>query len=194
MLNKDEIIIRRPRIEEIETINSFFVMVLNDTFEMNGIGDLKELLEEEIRDKRKSLNQDFESNGLDRYFLLAEYQGEIIGSIEFGLSNDLIKQCTNDEYKDLFEIGTVFIHPSYQRHGIVSILLFHLLQEIQKREAKEFCLDSGYKIAQGIWRKKFGEPEYFLKDFWGEGAPHMIWRVRVNETLEKLTITVICCK
>src|SRR5699024_8900176 len=33
----------------------------------------------------------------------------------------------------------------------------------------EFCMDSGYSNAQKIWRKRFGEPEYFLENYWAEG-------------------------
>jgi hypothetical protein len=40
----------------------------------------------------------------------------------------------------------------------------------------EFCPDSGYPNAQKIWRKKLGEPDYLLKDYWGPGHDHMIWR------------------
>lgn len=46
---------------------------------------------------------------------------------------------------------------------------------------KEFCLDSGYTNAQKVWKKKFGEPDYLLKDYWGEGFDHMIWRGRTND-------------
>ncbi|WP_415783066.1 hypothetical protein [Brevibacillus invocatus] len=42
-------------------------------------------------------------------------------------------------------------------------------------------MDSGYTRAQKIWQHKFGEPAYLLQDYWGEGVPHMIWRVNVND-------------
>ncbi|KAF0822419.1 Acetyltransferase [Cytobacillus firmus] len=41
---------------------------------------------------------------------------------------------------------------------------------------EEFCLDSGYRQSQKIWKKKFGEPEYLLKDYWGKGLiAHSLW-------------------
>jgi hypothetical protein len=52
---------------------------------------------------------------------------------------------------------------------------------LQNRGIEEFCLDSGYLSAQKIWRKKFGEPDYLLKDYWGEGYNHMIWRIKVRD-------------
>lgn len=111
MKNIDKIVIRRPKMEEIDSIHEFFAIVLKDTFEKNEIDNLKELFEEEVEDKKRCIHQDFLSNGKDRFFLLAEYNHEIIGSIEYGLSNELLNQCTNNEMKDILEIGTVFVHP-----------------------------------------------------------------------------------
>jgi len=48
---------------------------------------------------------------------------------------------------------------------------------LEKNEIREFCLDSGYESAQKIWINKFGNPQYHLKDYWGEAADHMIWRI-----------------
>ncbi|MDY2948132.1 MAG: type I restriction enzyme HsdR N-terminal domain-containing protein, partial [Mannheimia varigena] len=46
--------------------------------------------------------------------------------------------------------------------GIGNLLLNAMIQELQCKGIKEFCMDSGYSNAQKIWRKRFGEPEYFL--------------------------------
>lgn len=179
------IIIRRPSIEEVDLLNAFFEMVLKDTFEKNEYTDLKDLLEEEIQEKNRCIHQDFESNGRDRFFLIAEYQGRIIGSIEYGPSNELIEQCTNNELKDMLEIGTVFVHPDYQRQGLSALLFYQLFCELDKRRVDEICFDSGYKIAQSIWSKRFGRPQYYLKDYWGEDRHHMVWRVKVKDVLER---------
>ena len=181
MLN---VVVRRPRIEEIDSINKFFELVIRDTFAKNGIADLIETLEEEIEDKKKCLNQDIKSNGRERYFLIVTIDDMIVGSIEYGPSNDLIIRCTNGELKDLVEIGTVFVHPEYQRKGIGNKMLIHILNELKNQGIKEFCFDSGYKTAQKIWTKKFGDPEYYLKNYWGEGADHMVWRLKVSDVLE----------
>ncbi len=184
MLNKevniiDNVIIRRPKIEEKDSINEFFELVIRDTFKKNGIAGLIELLEEEIEDKREYLNQDLESNGEKRYFLILVIDEMIIGSIEYGESNDLVITCTNGELKDIVEIGTVFVHPEYQRKGIGNSMLTQMLNELKNNGIKEFCIDSGYKSAQKIWVNKFGEPEYHLKDYWGKDGDHMIWRLKV---------------
>jgi GNAT superfamily N-acetyltransferase len=176
--------ISRPKIEDIELINEFFQLVLIDTFERNGILDLVDVIAEEFKDKRRCLNQDVESDGVNRYFLIAKEDDKIVGSIEYGPSNELIISCTNGKLKELVEIGTVFVHPDYQNKGIGTSLLHLIFLEFEKNSISEFCLDSGYKTAQKTWIKKFGSPEYLLKDYWGEDDDHMVWRVSVADMLK----------
>jgi GNAT superfamily N-acetyltransferase len=175
--------ITRPKFEDIEHINKFFEIVIRDTFERNGISYLVDTIKEEIEDKRRCLNQDIESCGRNRFFLIAKEEDKIVGSIEYGPSNELILSCTNGELKDLVEIGTVFVHPDYQNMGLGKRMLNQIFMELKKNGIKEFCLDSGYKTAQETWINRFGKPEYHLKDYWGEDADHMIWRVRVEDVI-----------
>ena len=176
--------ISRPRFSDNGLINEFFEIVLRDTFEKNGIPDLVILIAEEIKDKRRCLNQDIESGGKNRYFLIAKEDDNIVGSIEYGASNDLIISCTNGKLKSLVEIGTVFVHPAYQNKGIGSRMLNLIFIELKKNGIKEFCLDIGYKSAQKTWTNKFGNPEYYLKDYWGEDADHMVWRISVEDVIK----------
>lgn len=178
-----DIEIGRARIEDTELINEFFSIVLKDTFKRNGISDLVDTYNEEINDKRRCLYQDFESGGKNRYFLIAKHKGIVVGSVEYGLSNELIISCTNGELKEVLEIGTVFVHPDYQRRGIGSRLLELIFMELEKNGVMEFCLDSGYKSAQKIWIKKFGHPQYLFKDYWGKDADHMIWSMQLQAVL-----------
>lgn len=176
--------IRRPMVEEKDSIYDFFEVVLKHTFYINGIEDLEELLEE-IQDKKRNIDQDFETDGKNRFFLIAEFNGEIIGTIEYGESNELIRKVTDNEYKDIPEIGTVFVHPKYQKRGVASLMLYNIFQRLSDEGVREVCLDSGYKAAQKIWCKIFGSPAYCLDKYWGEDD-HMIWKVDVKEALEKL--------
>ncbi len=172
--------IRRPRTEDINELHHFFRTVIIDTFNKEGIGDELEDLEAEIESKKAYLARDLTSNGEDRFFLLALERGRIIGTIEYGAASDLICKCTDNALKELCEVGTVFVHPDYQRLGIGNLLLENMYQTLQNNRISEFCLDSGYASAQKIWEKKFGEPAYLLEDYWGEGYHHMIWRVKVD--------------
>lgn len=166
--------IRRPRIGDYENLNQFFRIVITDTFAREGLAEI----ENEIEDKKKYLKSDFDSNGENRYFLIALDDEKIIGSIEYGPASGLINKCTEGALKELIEVGTVFVRPDYQRQGVGNLLLNAMYLTLQNRCIKEFCIDSGYTNAQKIWMKKFGEPDYLLKDYWGEGYDHMIWRIR----------------
>ena len=68
---------------------------------------------------------DFDNNGENRYFLVAVDANcsKVIETIEYGSASELINGCTNSALKDLPEIGTVFVHPNYQRRGIGNLLL-----------------------------------------------------------------------
>lgn len=176
-----DIIIARAKIKDRNLLNDFFRRVLIDTFHKNGISEMIDTLEAEIIDKRRCLEQDYSSAGKDRCFLVAKVKNRIVGTVEYGNSNELILSCTKGELLDIKEIGTVFVDPDYQRMGIGSKLLTSILLEMKKEGIVEFCLDSGYRIAQGIWVKKLGEPQYLLKDFWGKDSHHMIWRKEIED-------------
>jgi GNAT superfamily N-acetyltransferase len=178
-----DIVISRAKIEDKELLYEFFRIVLIDTFKKNEISELVDTLNNEIEDKRRCLDQDFDSVGKDRCFLIAKDKNRVVASAEYGPSNELILSCTNGELKEIKEIGTVFVHPDYQGKGIGSKMLISILLEMKKEGIKEFCLDSGYKIAQRIWIKKLGKPQYHIKNYWGKDADHMIWRKRVDDIL-----------
>jgi GNAT superfamily N-acetyltransferase len=184
-----ELHISRVKPEDKDDMNEFFRRVLIDTFHKNEISEFVDTLNDEIEDKRHCLDQDLESEGKDMYFLAAKVGNLIIGTIEYGPPNDLILSCTNGELKEIREIGTVFVHPDYQRKGIGSKLFISILIEMKREEIKEFCLDSGYRIAQGIWIKKLGRPQYHLQDYWGKNADHMIWRKNIDDLLREMSIT-----
>ncbi|UII55222.1 GNAT family N-acetyltransferase [Cytobacillus spongiae] len=171
--------IRRPRKGEKVELIEFFNTVIKDTFHKEGIGHLVKDMQDEINMKAHFLNADFESDGVLRHFLIACDGNQIIGTIEFGPASSLITKCTNGLFANLYEVGTIFVHPQFQGQGIANQLLEKMFATLKKKGIEEFCLDSGYTMAQKIWTKKFGEPNYYLKDYWGKGAHHMIWKVQV---------------
>lgn len=175
--------IRRPRFEDNKELNEFFSVVIKDTFAKEGISELVDDIEREIESKKQKLNCDFKSNGENRYFLIAvdKKNNKIIATIEYGPASDLINICTDGALKELYEIGTVFVHPDYQRRGVGTLLLNVMFLTLLNKGINEFCLDSGYANAQKIWKKKFGEPDYLMKDYWDEGADHMIWKGCTND-------------
>jgi GNAT superfamily N-acetyltransferase len=177
--------IRRPKKDDIKQLHQFFRSVISDTFKNEGISGQNEDLEEEIRTKESYLENDLLSSGKNRYFLIALESDRIIGTIEYGPASSLIITCTNKSLQHLVEVGTVFVLPECQRKGIGNLLMQKMYKVLQDNGIGEFCLDSGYRRAQTIWKRKFGEPDYFLKDFWGENFHHMIWKLNVSVLLNE---------
>lgn len=180
--------IKRPIEKDLDNLNLFFRVVIEDTFEREGIAHLVDDIESEIIEKQKYLKLDLDSNRENRYFLLAIINNQIIGTIEYGPVSKLISDLTNGELQDLVEVGTVFVRPDYQGKGIGTLLWNAMYLTLQSKGIDEFCLDSGYSNAQKIWKKKFGKPDYLIKDYWSEGNDHMIWRrkARNNPIIFKL--------
>ncbi|MEH7237464.1 GNAT family N-acetyltransferase [Bacillus sp. JJ1562] len=176
--------IRRPKVEDLEELHLFFRDVIMDTFEKEGIGHLTKDIDEEIETKKSYLQSDYESDGQNRYFLIATYGDIIVGTIEYGPVSSIICKSTNGALCDFVEVGTIFVHPDFQRKGIGNRLLQSLFAALINKNIEDICLDSGYKNAQKIWKNKFGNPDYVLKDYWGEGFDHMIWRVKVTKLEE----------
>ncbi|MCA1063299.1 GNAT family N-acetyltransferase [Rossellomorea sp. AcN35-11] len=176
--------IRRPRIEDQEGLNQFFTTVIKDTFDKEGLSDLVDDIDSEIASKDHYLQSDLDSEGVERYFLIAWEKGgdRILGTIEYGQSSDLINNCTDGALKEVCEIGTVFVHPDYQGRGIGTLLLNVMFLTFLNRGIETFCLDSGYSKAQNLWMKKLGKPDYCLRHYWGEGSDHMIWKKSLKDT------------
>lgn len=173
--------ISKPTTQDIPNLNKFFQFILTDTFNRNGYFDLNELRDSEIQLKKEMLKESIERDDSEHFFLIAQLEnGTIIGTISVGPANEDIIQCTNHAYEGLLEIGSLFIHPDYQKQGIASQLILEVESLLNSEGIKSYCLDSGYKLAQKTWTQKFGEPQYLIKDHWGEGADHMIWKVEIQ--------------
>lgn len=167
--------IRRPGDEDIQKLHRFFENVLKHTYDKEGLSRDTELLEKEIDEKRTFLKEDIASDGKDKYFLIALHKGRVIATAECGPATPTVIECTKGKLKDITEVGTVFVHPDYQGRGLGTLMLNMICITLLGRGEKEFCLDSGFKNAQKVWEKKFGKPEYVVKDYWGKGRDHKVW-------------------
>ena len=167
--------IRRPELTELDYIHQFFASVISNTFQKEGLLELKAELKDEIETKKMFLAEDFASNGEKRCFLFAYSDNQIIGSIAYGEPNSIIVNETKGQLKHIPEVGSMLVHPNYQNQGIGNMLLQAVFQSLREKHFSEFCFDSGYKQAQSIWTKKFGEPYLFMENYWGENSHHMIW-------------------
>jgi GNAT superfamily N-acetyltransferase len=104
---------------------------ITDTFAREGLSGLIDDIEAEIQSKKNLLHMDFNSKGNKRYFLIALEENKIIGTIEYGPASELIQECTNGKLGNLVEVGTVFVHPEYQRQGVGNKLLAEMLHTLK---------------------------------------------------------------
>ncbi len=172
--------IRRPKKQDIEPLKILFDETIKEIFERENIQE-PEMMEEEIKEKYTFLMEDLSSKGKDRYFLLATVDGKIVGTVAWGKSNRLITESTQGRYDDVLEIGTVYVHPKYQKMGIGMKMMQAMYITLLSKGETEFCLDSGYKSAQAIWTKTLGEPARIDENKWGENNHHMIWYKKLED-------------
>jgi len=173
--------IRKPVLNDKEDLFDFFNLMVKHTFEKNGYGHMSEAILEETKSKKMQLMANLNASEEARYFLVAEIDGKLIGSISYGPAGHAIIECSEGKYSDEMEIGGVFIHPDYQGKGLCQYLMNSIYLTMIGQGYKGFVLDSGYKTAQRIWRHKYGEADIFVKDYWDIGVGHMVWKIEFDD-------------
>jgi GNAT superfamily N-acetyltransferase len=164
---------------DLESACRVFETTIPDTLIKENIIIPDTFITKEIETKKRLLDESIE--GRDIIFLTAKTDGSVVGTISFGPCGEDIRKCTGGELSNIGELGSLYILPEYQGRGIGSALIREMASELNGRGIERFCLDSGYKIAQKRWQRKFGEPYKTVKDYWGPGYDHMIWLCRVND-------------
>lgn len=172
-----KVIIEKAVLADEAQICSFFELMLIDTFKQNDIWEMQALLHEEIKEKCRFIHESLTEHHTQRYFLVAKFDDKIIGTIASGPANNDILEGSGGQCEGWQEIGTVFVHPNYQGIGVGHLMIQAIEQWLKNQGICHYSLDSGYKLAQKTWTKRYGEPTYLLKDHWAEGADHMIWCV-----------------
>lgn len=162
-------------------IHQLIETVLMDNWIKNDLMDFEDGLTEEIEMKKGFIDAFLNEDENARTFLMAKLHGEIAGIIEYGPANDTIKSCEDEELNRILEVGTVFVLPEYQGIGLGKRLMDAITERLVKLGETAFCIDSGYKTAQPIWTHLYGEPLYLMKDYWGLGGDHMVWRVAIGK-------------
>ncbi len=166
--------IRAPRREETEVLKDFFNEVIEDTIAREGI-EIPYFLEEEVEDKMSLLKEYFSRGDEERVFLVAWHRGRVAGTISYAPCNDAILDIVGRDLAEGGEIGTVYVHPKYQKMGMGTTLFNTMCLKLLEREINGFYLDSGYRRAQGYWKMRLGEPLKVARDYWDKGADHMVW-------------------
>ncbi|OQB20469.1 MAG: Acetyltransferase (GNAT) family protein [Firmicutes bacterium ADurb.Bin182] len=174
----DELKINRLAKEDIDVVYNVFAVTIPDTFLKENITLPGDLIKNEIELKKRLLDESIEGRGI--FFLVAKLGELVVGTVSYGPCGEDIRKCTNSALSRIGELGSLFILPEYQGMGIGSLLIKKMVSELSAQGIKRFCLDSGYKLAQKKWRRKFGEPYMTVKDYWGPGYDHMIWLCKVR--------------
>jgi len=184
------VVIRRPGAEDEASACRMFTASITDAFAQEKLADAAEDTAYEISHKSNLLRAAIErppstssSFGIPKeaFFLIAELEGEVAGTISFGPRGEKIRELAGEELNGVGELGSLYVHPGIQNQGLGSRLIAAMMNELRDRGIETFCLDSGYGKAQERWRRKFGEPHVFAEDYWGPGAHHMIWFCRVED-------------
>lgn len=172
-----ETYIMKPTIEDVEALEALFEIVIPHTFVKEGLPSDHEAVGDELISKKDQLKSHLEGDA-SFYFIWKE-NGQVLGTIWYGEANHLIEEGAKGALRGLGEVGTVFVLPEHQGKGIGGKLVAHMLKALKDSGIKECVLDSGYTHAQKVWIYKFGQPDYLMKDQWGEGYDHMIWKIKL---------------
>lgn len=168
----DGLRIERPVSADLHSIDVVYEQAISLAFADEGIS---EEAAEEVEYKKSLVRKSIEVSDADTVFMVAKLDGKVIGTISFGPCGDDIKECTNNVLDDVGELGGLYVLPSYQGQGVASALIRAMIQHLASIGVQHFCLDCGLREAQRKWRRKFGTPYMIAKDYWGEGADHLIW-------------------
>lgn len=164
--------IKKPIRVNLPKLEEFFRMVISETAKKEEIS-ISNFVDEEVEEKIKYCKNYFE--GKDSISMLIALDGEkIIGTICSSYCNSDIKNVIKGLKKNSMKIGTVYVHPLYQKKGIGKILLNEMYKVLRSKNIEEFYLDSGYKSAQIYWTKYLGEPFFKAKNYWGPKIDNFI--------------------
>lgn len=176
-------IVKRAK-SDLESGYDLFQRTIRDAFEQEGLGDLEAEIAAEIECKQTLLRCALENPEPDVHFLVAKIDDTVIGTVSYGPCGKDIRRCTKNQLKEIGELGSLYVLPEYQGRGVGSALIEAMIRYLHELGIEYFCLDSGYKHAQGKWLRKFGAPFIVAKDYWGQGGDHIVWLCKVAEYIK----------
>lgn len=179
-----EITIRNAQPSDVELACRVFELAIPYAFEQEGLGHLSEDISNELAKKRRILQACFEDDSTNCWFLLALHRETIVGTISYGPCGQDILNCTGNTLEEVGELGSLYVVPEYQTQGIGSALIRAAANRMNSQGVLRFCLDSGYRMAQQKWLRKFGKPYAVMPDYWGPGVPHIVWYCEVTDYID----------
>ncbi|WP_405158856.1 GNAT family N-acetyltransferase [Paenibacillus sp. FSL H8-0283] len=183
----DKITIEPLTRSDADGVYQVFETTIPAAFDQEGIGSLLDDIQDEIAQKKAMIHKALQAkDNIDAsvFFLVAKRGDVIVGTISYGPCGKEIRECTEGRLNDIGELGSLYVLPEVQGQGVGSALILALVTELQRLGIQQFCLDSGYQIAQKKWQRKFGEPYVVANNYWGEGTDHMVWLCEVQDFIE----------
>ncbi len=163
-------IIRKVQKRDVGKLETFFKNCLTDLVKRES--KELDLIEEEVDQLNRIVKESLADSKIA--FFVGELNGQIVGTIALTKPNRVISENIRTE-SDVFEISSVYVHPSYQRQGIGQYLFQHIKKELIRMGNVKYYLDAGFSSSQQYWVQQLGNPSFRLKDYWGEGEDHFIW-------------------
>ncbi|MGV2927633.1 GNAT family N-acetyltransferase [Macrococcus capreoli] len=164
--------------DDAHLLKDFFTLVLTHTFNNNGIDD-DEDLQVEIDKKMTYVTSYFKYN--KDIFMVAKDGDALVGIIGFYQPNIIIQKLLGEKVANIKEMGSLYVHPSYQNQGIGSTLITQMTNYLKEQGIHQYCFDCGYNKSIRTWSRKYGEPTYFYKDHLDVGDHHAVWVIDLME-------------
>ncbi|MBS4220721.1 GNAT family N-acetyltransferase [Bacillus sp. FJAT-49711] len=136
-----------------------------------------ELIETEV-ERLNRIVQDNLLNGKTLFFV-TEIHNQIVGTIALTKPNEFITDHVGI-VENRYEVGCVYILPSFQRKGIGKFMFQQIKKELVRLGQEQYYLDAGFSSSQQYWKHVLGEPSIILHDYWGKGEHHLIWARTFN--------------
>jgi GNAT superfamily N-acetyltransferase len=171
----------RPKEKDKREIFNLFKVTIKNAFKQEGIKNLFNYEEKEIKEQEDRFIQYIKSQGKDVYYMVAKTNNKIVGTITCSKPGKIIRENLILDFYNIPEIVSAYVLPSYQGKGIGTLLFKKMLKHLKQNGAKEFVMDSGYKKAQRFWINKVRKPTVLLKDYWNKNSHHMIWHIKLKD-------------
>jgi len=170
--------------QDKDQVNHLFAISIADTFVKEGLTELTQTCEDEIKYKIQLIEDALSEQRFGFSFMVAKQDDKVVGIISYGPCGEDIKACSADSVSHLGELGSLYVLPVMQNQGVGSTLIQAMVETLLIQGIQHFCLDSGYPSAQKRWIQKFGKPQYRVKDYWGKGMDHCVWVCTTQEVLK----------
>ncbi|AJD89840.1 hypothetical protein JMA_05230 [Jeotgalibacillus malaysiensis] len=175
--------IRQLQENDLSSLDEMIFKCQTALISNENVTDKEWLIEKETERLRKVARRILLSDEETMFVALEDTQ--VLGTIACMIPGELIT-CGLEPEDGVFEVGSIYIHPEYQRKGVGHALLQHTQGWLLENGHSKFYLDAGFVSSQTYWKKRLGEPDILLEDYWGGGFNHMIWIGKLKKSVTRI--------